>query len=332
MNKNTYKALGILGILVLVIALIASLGTTTRLPGGEFVQAYSTTPNAVLIDVRTPSEFESGHIANALNIDFESSSFETEIQKLDTSKEYFVYCRSGNRSQQAISVMKSHGIDTVYELRGGIIANQKSIQLVTSTIAEPEYVVDASDMIDGASLVSVTQPSKLSSDELAGLILMREEEKLAHDVYTTLGDTWGLKIFDNIAASEQTHTDAMKALLASYDIEDPVRDTTIGVFTAPTMQKLYTDLTSQGKASLVDALIVGATIEDLDINDLETLKQSTTKPDILATYNNLQKGSRNHLRAFVRNIQARGSTYTPQYISANEFSSIISSPQERGRY
>lgn len=197
--------------------------------------------------------------------------------------------------------------------------------------SESDYVVDRSDMIDSQTLTTSVTKSVLSDKEIAGLILMREEEKLARDVYTTLGNIWGTKIFSNISASEQTHTDAVKALLTRYGITDPVTDDAVGAFTSQAMQNLYTTLTIKGKASLADALIVGATVEDLDIRDLETLKKETTNEDILSTYNNLQKGSRNHLRAFVKNIQANGGSYTPQYISQDEYNSIITAPQERGR-
>ena len=195
-----------------------------------------------------------------------------------------------------------------------------------------DYSVDSSDMVNGQALISEIKKSNLSEKEITGLIQMREEEKLARDVYTTLGDMWGMKIFSNISASEQTHTDAIKTLLLRYDIKDPVLNDTIGVFSSKSMQALYDSLVQKGKTSLLEALIVGATVEDLDIKDLETLKKETVKEDILVTYNNLQKGSRNHLRAFVKNIQANGGTYTPQYISIGDYNSIISAEQERGRY
>ena len=195
-----------------------------------------------------------------------------------------------------------------------------------------DYSVDSSDMVNGQALISEIKKSNLSEKEITGLIQMREEEKLARDVYTTLGDIWGMKIFSNISASEQTHTDAIKTLLLRYDIKDPVLSDTVGVFSSKSMQALYDSLVQKGKTSLLEALIVGATVEDLDIKDLETLKKETAKEDILVTYNNLQKGSRNHLRAFVKNIQANGGTYTPQYISISDYNSIISAEQERGRY
>ncbi len=161
---------------------------------------------------------------------------------------------------------------------------------------------------------------------------MREEEKLARDVYTTLGDIWGVKIFSNIASSEETHTNAVKTLLIKYNIQDPVTDDRVGYFTSKTMQGLYDNLVAQGRKSLSDALVVGATVEDLDIKDLQDLIKETSNQDIISVYENLQRGSRNHMRAFVKNMkQTDGGTYTPQYISQSEYMSIINSSQERGQ-
>lgn len=194
-----------------------------------------------------------------------------------------------------------------------------------------EYIVDASDILNGVSLVSNIPKSTLSDSEITGLLQMREEEKLARDVYITLGQKWGLAVFSNISPSEQTHTDAVKVLLDRYGISDPVSDNTVGVFQSLTFQKLYNDLVIKGNKSLIDALIVGATVEDLDIFDLEKLMKQTSKQDILVIYSNLQRGSRNHMRAFVKNINTRGSAYVPEYISKDDFTTIINSSQERGR-
>lgn len=331
MKNNTYIMFGIVGLVVLALVVFSFKGNTTKLSGVEFVQKYTSTPNAVLIDVRTPDEFATGHIDQATNVDFENPSFVSEVKKMDASKIYFVYCRSGNRSQQAISIMKSNGIKNIYELDGGIISNQDSLKLVTANSKEFDYIIDSSDMLDGQSMIAGFKKSELSDEEISGLILMREEEKLARDVYTSLGSVWGKKIFSNIAASEQTHTDAVKALLSKYGIKDPVSGDTVGVFASKDMQNLYNGFIEKGKMSLSDALAVGATVEDLDIRDLENLKNQTNKEDILVVYNNLQKGSRNHLRAFVKNIQANGGTYTPQYINDGDYDLIINSAQERGR-
>ncbi len=178
--------------------------------------------------------------------------------------------------------------------------------------------------------ISDIPKSDLNDIEKAGLILMREEEKLARDVYVTLGEKWNLPIFSNISRSEQMHTDAVKALLDRYEIEDPIKDNTTGIFTSPELSELYKNLVAKGSTSLMDALEVGATIEDLDIKDLNELLAKTDNKDIKVTYDFLNKGSRNHMRAFSRQIDNRGESYTPQYISSTEYENILSSPHERG--
>ncbi len=173
--------------------------------------------------------------------------------------------------------------------------------------------------------------TELSDAEIAGLLLMREEEKLAHDVYLTLYDLWGQPVFQNIARSEATHTDAVLTLLERYGIADPVGDNATGVFTDPELQALYDDLVAQGSESLIAALKVGAAVEEIDILDLEELSAQTDKTDILTVYENLTKGSRNHLRAFVRTIEQRGGeTYVPQYMNQEDFAAIIAGGVESG--
>lgn len=331
MNKI---AVGIaaLGIVVVSFLALSGSGRVEQFAGAGFVDAYQKEAGAVLLDVRTPGEFAAGHLDGAVNVDFENPSFTSEIRKLDKEKPYFVYCRSGNRSGQAISLMTREGFKNISELRGGIVSNQSSLKLVTTeSVANSEYVVDASDMVDGNSLVAGTPKSALNEQEKNGIIQMREEEKLARDVYTTLGKKWGMRVFDNIAGSEQTHTDAVKALIDRYGLIDPSTDNTVGVFHSPDMQNLYNTLTETGLRSLADALVVGATIEDLDIRDLDVLMGGTDKQDILVTYQNLQKGSRNHMRAFVKNIASTGGAYVPQYITPEAYAAIITAPQERGR-
>jgi rhodanese-related sulfurtransferase len=331
MNKTM---IGIGAIVIVIISLLAFSGgaRTQELSGTSFFETYQKTAGAVLLDVRTPSEFASGHLEGAINVDFDNPTFTSEVQKLDKATPYFVYCRSGNRSGQAIAIMKKEGFKNIAELQGGIVTNQDSLNLVTNPVeAQPEYTIDASDMINGETLIAGITKSVLNDKEIKGLLQMREEEKLARDVYTTLGAKWGIKIFSNIAGSEQTHTDAIKVLLDRYAIADPSSDSTVGVFHSSTMQKLYNDLTTKGAQSVVDALTVGATVEDLDIRDLDILMKETNKQDILITYSNLQKGSRNHMRAFVKNLTMSGGAYIPQYISQEEFTGIINAPQERGK-
>ena len=195
---------------------------------------------------------------------------------------------------------------------------------------QEEYVVDKSDYVDAAALTAEMPATELSDTERDGLLLMREEEKLARDVYTTLYEKWGQRIFTNIAGSEQTHMDAVKTLLDRYEVTDPVTDATVGVFTNAKLKRLYDELVAQGSTSLVAALTVGATIEDLDIKDLDNLMAQTDNADIITVYENLARGSRNHMRAFVRQLKNNGATYSAQYISQQELEAILAGVQERG--
>ncbi len=95
------------------------IGNYDNLTAADFQARLNTTPQAVLLDVRTSSEFNSGFIPDAINIDVMSNSFYDDIAELDKSKTYFVYCRSGGRSMQACLSMADAGF-TVLNLAGGI--------------------------------------------------------------------------------------------------------------------------------------------------------------------------------------------------------------------
>ena len=171
--------------------------------------------------------------------------------------------------------------------------------------------------------------SELSSDEAEALLFMREEEKLARDVYKTLYATWNLPTFQNIASSEQTHMDQIALLLTRYKLTDPAQAP--GVFKNATLQALYTKLVAQGKLSIGDALKVGGAIEEIDIKDLQTRLPQTDNADIQQVYNSLMQGSYNHLNAFSRNLSSQtGGTYVPQYLTAEQYQTIISSGTGNG--
>jgi hypothetical protein len=142
----------------------------------------------------------------------------------------------------------------------------------------------------------------LSSAEKDGLIYMRLEEKLARDVYLTLGKTYKQRMFVNIPKSEQRHMDAVKALLDKYEIADPIIDNEIGSFAIADFKKLYDDLVAKGQTSFKDAMLVGKEIEEMDIKDLIERIGQTDNPDIQAVYENLKQGSENHLRAFTKHL------------------------------
>ncbi len=140
----------------------------------------------------------------------------------------------------------------------------------------------------------------LSDAEKAALLFMREEEKLARDVYTALYARWSVPAFSNIATSESRHMASVKTLLDRYGLTDPVGVDTPGVFVDPELQAAYTQLVAQGSQSLTEALKVGVTIETLDIEDLEALLGISTHADITQVAKNLLRGSQSHLAAFSR--------------------------------
>jgi hypothetical protein len=185
--------------------------------------------------------------------------------------------------------------------------------------------------VDGASMIADIPLSELSAEETASLLFIREEEKLARDVYYALDEIWGDEVaqFRNIVKAEQSHTDSVKALIERYGLEDPVsedEDANLGIFQNEELQNIYTDLVEQGSKSIQDALTVGATIEDLDIYDIEREMEAIDNEDILLVYENLVFGSENHLRAFLKSLDS----YAPQYISEERYAEIVSEEETVG--
>jgi hypothetical protein len=170
---------------------------------------------------------------------------------------------------------------------------------------------------------SVPVLAQLDATETEDLLFMREEEKLARDTYLTLYDAWSHAIFRNIARSEQRHMDTMLAMVEYYGLTDPVTDDTVGVFTNPTLAGLYADLIERGSESLLEALHVGAYIEELDIADLRAAIERTDEVLLINAYENLLAGSRNHLRAFVSQINALGVDYVAQVLDQDDVDAIV---------
>jgi len=106
---------------VLLLAGCASGATGVTNMNVEDFSKKTAESGVVILDVRTPGEFMTGHIQDAQNIDFESGSFESQIESLDKNGTYAVYCRSGNRSGQAVKVMQDAGFKNIYNLNGGVI-------------------------------------------------------------------------------------------------------------------------------------------------------------------------------------------------------------------
>ena len=176
----------------------------------------------------------------------------------------------------------------------------------------------------------------LSTTEIEYLTFMREEEKLARDVYLTFFERWGLPIFENIAASEQSHTNAVGNMLAYYNLPDPFIYDNIGAFVNQELTELYNFLVSEnndidvdGDVDVMDALYIGALIEEVDMEDIQYAIDATDHENIFELYNRLMCGSRNHLRAYVGQIENRGEVYVSQILSQEEVDAIVDSPMER---
>jgi len=139
----------------------------------------------------------------------------------------------------------------------------------------------------------------LTAAETSSILFMKQEEKVARDVYQVLYAKWAHVTFGNIAVSEQRHMDAVDGLIARYRLTDPTPKEA-GKFTYPELQALYDELVALGNKSLADGLAVGVRIEQTDIADLqEALKKTREKP-IRNVFSNLMDGSYNHLAAFTR--------------------------------
>jgi hypothetical protein len=178
-------------------------------------------------------------------------------------------------------------------------------------------------------ILAASDDFSLSDTEIEMLIHMKEEEKLARDVYAALYSKWGIPIFTNISRSENKHMDAIIFLLNNHG-EVYTGVTEAGKFINPEFQKLYDRLIASGSESIAGAFKTGSLIEDLDIKDLMNYLDEVTNINIISVFENLCKGSRNHLRAFNRQLVRLGITYNPEFIRQELFDKIINSQHEDG--
>lgn len=179
-----------------------------------------------------------------------------------------------------------------------------------------------SSIARNCAAMSALPPSNLSESEKQGILFMREEEKLARDVYVAMAAKWDIPVFTNISQSETRHMESMLALIERYNLVDPVTDDGSGEFADANLKNLYQVLIKQGNNSLVDALRAGALIEETDIADLQKNMDKTDNADIKQVYENLLQASYRHLRAFTRNLAMRNMAYVPQVLTEAEFEDI----------
>jgi len=190
--------------------------------------------------------------------------------------------------------------------------------------------------------------ANLTIAEEQHLTFMREEEKLARDVYIVFSQMYPRsRAFGRIDDSEQKHTDAVKKLLDKYDVVDPSTNDNVGVFTGAEYSEYFTEkfneFVTKGEMSVLDAMYVGAFIEELDMIDINYCNQqildanvelytrddcglkSTDRADVQRTLNNLLNGSRNHLRAYVNQIERHigYGNYEAQLLPQEEVDEIL---------
>lgn len=177
----------------------------------------------------------------------------------------------------------------------------------------------------------VLPTGEVTAVESDALQFMREEEKMARDVYLALYALWGVPVFDNIAASEQAHMAAVGNLLDHYGLVDPAAGQAQGVFSNPDLQALHDRLMAQGRGSLAGALLAGGAIEEIDILDLQERLAQTQNTAVIQVFQNLLAGSENHLRAFATNYQRQtGDAYAPQVMSQDAYQAILNGTSGRG--
>lgn len=221
--------------------------------------------------------------------------------------------------------MKTTGFITAIALVAVLFtACEKSEDEMLSSVQSKSAVIQN----NASAPVFTTTTNDLTPSDIVGLMLMREEEKLARDVYTFFYAAYGIQVFDRISGSEDKHSSSVLSLIEYFGLTDPAV-TEVGVFTNPDIQALYNQLTTAG-SSVELALRSGAFIEEYDIADLQNLLAATTNTDIIMVYTNLEKGSENHLRAFTSTLATYGVTYEPQILGAEEYAEILAATNGNG--
>ena len=214
------------------------------------------------------------------------TTLENEINSTITTYE--------NSSDDLLTIATNNEIALVDELNVTLTDTDANLSEVALDITQSSTQTnDPTAMLDAMPLYT------LSDEQKAGLVFMYQEEKVARDVYNVMYAKWGNRVFTNIAKSEQSHMDAVKAILEKYSLEIP--SDTAGTFELKVLQDLYDDLIVNGNESSNEAMKVGVLVEETDIADL--IERMVDAPDdIEIVYQNLLNGSYNHLNAFSKQV------------------------------
>ena len=188
-----------------------------------------------------------------------------------------------------------------------------AVTVIATLVAIPVWAGNGNGAGEGITPLSV--------EEISYLNFVREEEKLARDVYQLMYETYGAKIFTQIAVSEQQHMDTMLKMLDKYGLPDPASAES-GVFNNGELQALYDFLVNWGDDSYVDGLKVGVLIEETDIDDIGQAILFTDHVDLVTAYEHLIEGSKSHLAAFCETLEKQGVTCDTQVIDQTLFDAI----------
>ncbi len=194
--------------------------------------------------------------------------------------------------------------------------------VLTEITLDPAASINVRTLLDTLDTMPVA--TALTTDERNDLQWMRIEENLARDVFLAFFLKFGKGPFASIAASEVTHGDAVLQLLRRYGIADPAPGPEGSSVTDPTFGAMYRELVTTGLKSYVDALRIGALIEERDLRDIR--ERVSTRADIDAVYRQLDERSRVNLRTLVVALKREGVTWVPSQLKPIEYAAIMEGP------
>lgn len=201
-----------------------------------------------------------------------------------------------------------------------------------STLSILKVEEDGTSMMTRANITPVMEAtSPLTADETEFLYAIREDEKIAHDVYAAFSALYpAAKTISKIMTAESSHISAAEAVLDYYEIEyPPLSDT--GIFEDADRQALYNDLITKG-TTLIKAYGTMALMEEETVYAYKSIQNQLTNSNLSLLLSQLIKASSNHLRATVRQVVKLGGSYSPAYLSDEEYQTIINMAFENGNF
>jgi hypothetical protein len=227
-------------------------------------------------------------------------------------------------------------IVTLALLLGGIGVQGQETYSMLANISEE--IIAGNDLVllplnnssEECACISKGYPKEpLSFNERDAILFMREEEKLARDIYLRLYEMWGAQPFENMRQVEERHMAALLCLISKYELKDPVGDRAVGSFKTHEFAKLYKILLKKGSQSLPDSYAVGAMLEVWDMSDKIEIEEDLDNKDLIAVVEELRRSSRNHMRSLDLNLLEHGMTFHPVSIAPTVYKNVTASDTER---